>query len=233
MPSTSPFAPEARDSAPQPGAGGEPLQIAVVNDHPVVVNGVARLVERYTDRVRVVEGDSDVPTLTPVDLALFDTYAAAADGRDGLADLLANPRVRHVAVFSWNHDPAAVAEALRRGASGYLSKSLDAAELVDAIVRISAGERVVEPGPAGAEPTMREWPGKERGLTSRESEMLALVAQGLTNQEIAETCYLSINSVKSYLRSAYRRIGVSRRSQAVLWATEHGLIPTPSRWLKR
>ena len=226
---TSKVAPERRDS----DASGTPLAIAVVNDHPVVVNGVARLVERYSDQVRVVEGDSDVPTITTVDVALFDTFAAEVDGGEGFVELLHNPHVRHVVVYSWYQDSDAVERALALGAAGYLSKSLDGEDLVEALVRIGNGETVVEPCPPDCQARMASWPGREQGLTPRESEMLVFIAQGLTNAEIAERCYLSINSVKSYISSAYRRIGVQRRSQAVAWALENGLSPTPQRWLHR
>ena len=70
-----------------------------------------------------------------------------------------------------------------------------------------------------------EWPGREFGLSSRESEVLALITQGLSNQEIAERTYLSINSVKTYIRTAYRKIEVTRRAQAVAWGMRHGFEP--------
>jgi two-component system, NarL family, response regulator LiaR len=63
----------------------------------------------------------------------------------------------------------------------------------------------------------------------RESEVIALITQGLSNQEIADRCYLSINSVKTYIRTAYRKMGVARRSQAVLWGIQHGFEPDVGR----
>lgn len=63
------------------------------------------------------------------------------------------------------------------------------------------------------------------GLSDREEQVLALIAQGLTNQEIADRVFVSINSVKTYIRSAYRKIGVSSRSQAVAWGLRNGLTP--------
>ncbi len=68
-----------------------------------------------------------------------------------------------------------------------------------------------------------QWPGREHGLSQREAQMLALISQGLSNREIAQTTYLSINSVKTYVRAAYRKINVARRSQAVRWALQHGV----------
>ena len=77
------------------------------------------------------------------------------------------------------------------------------------------------------------WPGKEHGLTVREAEIIALITQGLSNQEIAERSYLSINSVKTYIRTAYRKIGVERRAQAVLWGIKHGFEPDVVRHVDR
>ena len=67
------------------------------------------------------------------------------------------------------------------------------------------------------------WPGQDAGLTQREAEMVTLITRGHTNAEIAATTYLSPNSVKSYIRSAYRKMGVERRSQAVAWGIAHGM----------
>ena len=67
--------------------------------------------------------------------------------------------------------------------------------------------------------------GKHAGLSVREAEIIALITQGLSNQEIADRCYLSINSVKTYVRTAYRKMGVARRSQAVLWGMRNGFEP--------
>jgi DNA-binding NarL/FixJ family response regulator len=65
------------------------------------------------------------------------------------------------------------------------------------------------------------------GLSAREVQVLALIAEGLTNQEIADRVFVSINSVKTYIRSAYRKIGVNSRSQAAVWAMQHGIVRRP------
>ena len=70
-----------------------------------------------------------------------------------------------------------------------------------------------------------DWPGRSAGLTPREAEILALITQGLSNQEIADRAFLSINSVKTYIRTAYRKINVTSRSQAVLWGVDNGFKP--------
>ena len=88
------------------------------------------------------------------------------------------------------------------------------------------GEIVILPGDYDtSEGGAGDWPGREAGLTPREAEIIALITQGLSNREIADRAFLSINSVKSYIRTAYRKINVTRRSQAVLWGVENGFKP--------
>lgn len=221
--------------SPTATAGGAsestPIRVAIVNDYPIVVEGLARLVEPFVEDLIVLERDSGVPPVTKVTVALYDTFAHEADGGLQLTELVENDNVDHVVVYTWQDDPRFVGEALNRGASGYLSKRLDAEDLVDAMRRVAAGEKVVAPGQDDAEIQMAAWPGNSVGLTPRESEMLALITQGLTNAEIAQRAFLSPNSVKAYIRSAYRRIGVERRSQAVRWGLENGFYPVEERWL--
>ena len=71
-----------------------------------------------------------------------------------------------------------------------------------------------------------DWPGRREGLTDRESEILALITQGKSNAEVAALTYLSPNTVKSYIRTLYRKIGVDSRTQAVLWGVGNGFRPT-------
>ena len=109
-------------------------------------------------------------------------------------------------------------------------------ELIDAIEAVAGGEVVrPAPDPSGASPRQERiagvWPGREHGLSAREAEVVALITQGLSNDEIAKMTYLSINSVKTYIRGAYRKIGISRRSQAVIWGMQHGFEPDTARVL--
>ena len=93
-----------------------------------------------------------------------------------------------------------------------------------------SGEVVVSEPPPRARPASgSDWPGRDTGLSDRESEVLALITQGKSNDEIAALCYLSINTVKSYVRSAYRKIEVDSRTQAVLWGIDHGFKPNHRR----
>ena len=105
---------------------------------------------------------------------------------------------------------------------------MTAAELVTALEDIDAGEVVAVSRPV-PDVVPGDWPGRDVGLSAREAEVLALITQGLTNELIARHTYLSANSVKSSIRSAYRKIGVTSRSQAVLWGVRHGFLPDVSR----
>jgi DNA-binding NarL/FixJ family response regulator len=92
--------------------------------------------------------------------------------------------------------------------------------------RIHTGEVVVSPPPTkGCLSVGQDWPGRSEGLSERESEILALITQGKSNREISVLTYLSPNSIKTYIRSTYRKLGVSSRTQAVLWGVEHGFRP--------
>ena len=92
---------------------------------------------------------------------------------------------------------------------------------------VHAGEVVVSESPLRTR-TMSslDWPGQREGLTDRESEILALITQGKSNAEVATLTYLSPNTIKSYIRTLYRKIGVTSRTQAVLWGVGTGSCPT-------
>ena len=209
-----------------------PVRVAVVNDYELVVVGLAALLQPYRDRVEVVEVDSGLPVLRDVDVILYDTFGQV-QGKGVDVDSLVDGSDAKVVIYSWNLHRELVRDSLEAGASGYLSKALDAEELVLGIERVHAGQRVVPSGSGAVTPKPDiEWPGKQHGLTVRESEIVALITQGLSNQEIADRSYLSINSVKTYIRTAYRKMGVERRSQAVLWGVQNGFQPDVTRHLK-
>jgi NarL family two-component system response regulator LiaR len=202
-----------------------PIRLALVNDYEVVVRGLAEMLRSYAGEFDIVELDADMPVQEPVDIALYDTFAQAQGDGDGVARLLANPRVRKLVVYSWNLQESLAATTMQRGVCGYLSKSLTAGELAAALKAVARGETVISPDPGRSAVIGGDWPGREEGLTAREAEVLALITQGMSNVDIATRTSLSINSIKSYIRSCYRKIGVSSRSQAVLWGATHGFLP--------
>ncbi len=209
----------------------QPVRVALMNDYEVVVSGLQKMLAPYADRIRVVELDSLLPVHSHVDVLLYDAF-----GRErvsGPVEQVINDTDAKVVIYTWHLDPELVREALGKGAVGCLSKTIEALDLVSALEKVHGGSVVVsdtEPDLAlEAEISGGDWPGRDHGLSARESEVLCLIAQGLSNQEIADRAYLSINSVKTYIRSAYRKIRVERRTQAVLWATRNGLVPSKAR----
>lgn len=213
-----------------------PVRVAVVNDFELVVAGVAAMLAPFSDQVVVVELDSGVPPVCDVDVVLVDTFGQGEGEHLSVDDLLDDGKPR-VVVYSWNTRPDVVERTMARGAAGYLPKSARAEEIVATVVKVHAGEAVRPQGGVDADlaaeladgESSGSWPGKAQGLSAREAEVVSLISRGLSNQEIAERTYLSINSVKTYIRTAYRKIGVTRRSQAVAWGLQHGLLPDRSR----
>lgn len=201
-----------------------PLRLAIVDDYEIVVAGVARMLEPFSDRVEVVQLAPDRPVTVDVDVALYDSFAQSeADGLD-LDVLLANPRARRVVIYTWAFSPRLIEVALNKGVHGYLSKTVPAETLVEALEAVNADEIVVRPSESFHRPTTPlTWPGYTVGLSEREAEILAFITQGKTNSEIAALTYLSQNTIKGYIRTAYRKIGVTTRSQAVLWGVRNGL----------
>ena len=213
-----------------PSPGAKPITVALVDDYDVVLLGVARMFEGYRDRVVVVEIDANEPVTETVDIVLYDSFAQPESDQDEIAVLVDNPQARRVVVYTWNFHPDLIEFARRHGAHGYLSKTLPARDLVARAGgrprrrgghQRSAGPRPQRPG--------LDWPGRQEGLTDRESEILALITQGKSNAEVAALTYLSPNTIKSYIRAIYRKIAVGSRTQAVLWGVRHGFTPDHQR----
>lgn len=203
-----------------------PITVALIDDYDVVLLGVAHMFDQYRHRVVVSEIDANTELVDVVDIALYDTFAQPEADQDDLSILIDHPRARRAVIYTWNFHPDLIARARELGVRGYLSKTLPAHALVDALEAIHAGEVVISPTPGKARPDVGlDWPGHTEGLTNRESEVLALITQGKSNAEVAALTYLSKNSIKSYIRSAYQKIGAHSRTQAVLWGVEHGFKP--------
>jgi DNA-binding NarL/FixJ family response regulator len=200
-----------------------PLRLAIVDDYAVVVAGVAAFLA--AERIDVVETGAMTPVITDVDIVLYDTFGQVQGVGLDLQDFVRDSGAK-VVIYSWNIKPEMIEQAMAGGARGYLSKVLTGSEIVAALERVMRGEVVVitgenETSVGGA----GDWPGRSAGLSPREAEMLALITQGLSNQEIAERVFVSINTVKTYIRSAYRKIGVTRRAQAMMWGVDNGFKP--------
>ena len=203
-----------------------PITVALVDDYDVVVKGVANMLEPYRDRVVIAELDSTMSVKDAVDVVLYDSFAQPESDHEEIGVLVANPRANRVVVYTWNFHPELVESARQHGAHGYLSKTLPARELVAALEAVHAGEVVFsEAGGRTRGAPGQDWPGRGEGLSEREAEILALITQGKSNADVARLTYLSPNTVKSYIRTIYRKLGVDSRTRAVLWGVQHGFTP--------
>ena len=208
-------------SAPQ-----HPITVALVDDYDVVLMGLAHMFDRYRDRVVVAEIDATMGLDDAIDIVMYDSFAQPESDHHEIGELVRSPRSGKVVVYTWNFHPELIDSAMAQGASGYLSKTLPARELVAALEAVHAGETVISDPPARAGSAIGlDWPGRREGITDRESEILALITQGKSNAEVAKLTYLSPNTVKSYIRAIYRKIEVDSRTQAVVWGFNHGFTP--------
>jgi DNA-binding NarL/FixJ family response regulator len=177
------------------------------------------MLAEYAERVTVLPAVADGDEIA--DVALVDPFTRRAeDDPSAPATVTRPPGTARVAVFSWESRDGFIERAMLGGADGYLAKELPALELVAALEKVHAGERIVAVDLRHrAEPQATP----AIGLTPRETHVVALIAAGAPNKEIARELGLSMNTVKSHIRTAYRAMGVTSRTQAVLWAVEHGI----------
>lgn len=210
------------------------ITTAVVNDYEVIVRGVAAMLADEAG-IQVVELDTDQPVARHVDIALYDAFGMPSIGASDIDEMVAGSNVGRVVLYTWRASAEQVEQARASGLAGVIAKGESASRLVELLHRAHRGEFVTSTehrkGPPKGQPAMKDWPAKEFGLSAREAEVIGLITQGLSNQEIARRMFVSINSIKSHVRTAYRTMGVTSRSQAVLWGIEHGLAPERMRVL--
>ncbi len=123
------------------------IRVALVNDDEVVVRGLDSMLRNYSHRIEVVELVAGRHRQRAVDVALYDTFGMGQGNGPGVSRLLANPRIGKVVVYTWNFQPWLARETMEQGVSGYLSKSLTAGQLVDALQAVAAGRVIVSPPP--------------------------------------------------------------------------------------
>ena len=207
----------------------EPVGVGVYSQQDIVREGIVTLLSRHPDKVRVVPTPTSAGDPDP-DVVLYDVMGLVEGDTRHLSYLVEMTTSKVLAVGR-DLRPDLVGQALKTGADGFFPMDVDEKELLAAVE--SAATHWVS-GDPGDDPTVGSRSSRARaaqlgadvGLTGREVEVLSLVAQGFTNLEIASRMFLSINSVKTYIRSAYRKIGVDSRSAAVSWAIRHGFTST-------
>jgi len=216
---------------------GRPVRIVLVDDHEIVLQGLKAILARFTGEVRVVgeavDADAALGVVTALDpdVVLSDVRLRGSSGLDLCRQLLERDPARKVVLLSAYDDEQYLFQALRAGAAGYLLKRVNGAELVGHLQRVVDGETVLDPTMAGRAALSAArlqrgefWPGAHIGLTHRESEVLALAVAGLSNRAIAGRLVLGEETVKSHLRSIYRKLEVNDRAGAVAVALREGIV---------
>ena len=199
------------------------VRIAIIDPCELIVAGLTRvLTQCRTRHFQVVPPER--PQARP-DIVLYNVEQHHDGSHDtGLHRLLHESGSTVIATY--RDEPATgVESALTCGAHGSVSMRLPAQELIAQITRIHharRGEVEREPREDVCHPEVLR-----AGLTQREREVLGLIGAGMTNQEIADRLFLSLNTIKTYVRAAYQKIDVGHRTQAVVWVMRQGLVPPP------
>ncbi|MFC5947638.1 response regulator [Pseudonocardia lutea] len=210
------------------------VTVMVVDDHPIWREGVARdLGERGLEVVATAPDAGAAVRIAPAvrpQVVLMDLNLGGTSGVDAIAGILEALPDTRVLVLSASGEHADVLEALKAGATGYLVKSASAEELVDAVHRTADGVPVFTPGLAGLVlgeyRRLAQRPAGEPAvpaLTERETEVLRLVAKGLTARQIGERLVVSHRTVESHVQNTLRKLQLHNRSQLVRYAIEQGL----------
>ncbi len=192
------------------------IRVALVNDYMIVLEGLRSLLKSCEPEIKVVELDVRKSPRRGVDVTLLDTYGELGDLGQRLRSLGADPENGAIVVFSFSDRPQAVRRVLRAGAQGFISKAAPRQQIIDGIKAAAGGERVVltqRTHHAQIDEALR-WPGRDIGLTERESELLSLLPTGMTNRELASHLYVSENTIKTQLRHLYAKLDVRNRAQA-------------------
>ena len=200
------------------------VRIAIIDPHELTVAGLTHVLSQCRNpHFQVVPPERPDPR---ADIVLYNVEQHRDGSHDPvLHSLLRRTRSTIIATFREEPRPG-VESALGCGAHGAVSMTLPAEDFVEQVTETHQARRQGEEG-APPEGSCRSEV-LRTGLTRRELEVLGLIGAGLTNQEIADQLDISLNTVKTYIRWAYGRIGAVRRSQAVIWVTRHGLT-TPMR----
>ena len=210
----------------------------LVDDHELVRQGIAAMLQRAEGIQVVAEARTGREALEVArrelpDVVLMDVRMPDMDGLEATRKVKEERPRTAVIMLTMHDNPTYLRDAVRAGAAGYLLKDVSKDELIDAIRQVATGGAFIEsqmlkgmlsemkpsgtgPGPAA------------KNLTKREREILALVAEGMSNREIAERLVLSPETVKSHVAAILEKLNVSDRTQAAIYAVRNGLVETPA-----
>lgn len=213
---------------------GKPIRVLIADDHAIVRRGLRTLIASQSDMEVVGEAANGVEAVlqtrtTQPDLVLMDMVMPRQDGATAIREIKKeHPQVRILVLTSFAEDDK-IFPAIKSGALGYLLKDTDTDQLLQAIRDVSDGKSSLDPNVALR--VIRELnhasdlPPTEDPLTERELEVLQLVAQGLTNSEIADRLALGERTVGNHISSILSKLHLANRTQAALYALREGIAP--------
>lgn len=222
---------DAGDGRPPARADRRGIKVLLVDDHQVVRRGLRTFLEVQED-IEVVgeaadgeEGVAAAERLHP-DVVLMDVKMPGMDGVEALRLLRERNNPARVLIVTSFTEQRTVVPALRAGAAGYVYKDIDPDALAGAIRSVHAGHVLLQPEVAGAllaQDDVGNGQGRGTALTDREREVLALIADGRSNREIARALVLSEKTVKTHVSNILMKLDLADRTQAALWAVRHGI----------
>jgi two-component system response regulator DevR len=216
------------------------IRLMIVDDHEMVRLGLRAAFELESDISVVGEASNGAEALAKIGVlaphvVVMDVRMEKMGGIEACREIKStSPDVQVLMITSFTDDEAVLAS-MMAGASGYLLKNVSRAELLKAIRLVASGQSLLDPAATKRAMTQMttyaagsaQTPGDE--LTEREREVLALVARGYTNKQIAETLYLSEKTARNHVSHILEKLGLSRRSEAAAFAVEHKLVPPRDR----
>ena len=222
----------------------EAVRVLVVDDHALFRRGIVTVLANQEnisvvgEAVNGLEAIAKAEELAP-DVILMDLNMPQCSGLEATQALQAKALLVNILVLTVSDNEADLFAAIKFGATGYILKNTEPEELVQAIYHIAQGGVIISPvmatklldefrnsgSGAKAEKTADETADEKDNMSPREDEVLHLVAQGATNREIADSLFISENTVKTHLRNIMDKLHLANRSQAAAYAVKRGLVP--------
>jgi len=206
------------------------IKVFLVDEHPIIRKGISVVLEEFAEFKVVGEANnieeaiSQIGELKP-DLVIMDAFRGVGDNIENIAMIQQKYDKAKVFILTASTREQDFLEALGAGVRGYLSKVSEVSELLDAVRLVAADGTVVYSSKVASifDSTIKQ--ANQSGLLStREKEILGLVAHGLSNKEIADRCYVSEATVKAHLRRITEKMNVKNRAEAVATGIERGFI---------
>ena len=206
------------------------IRVFVVDDHPMIRVGLRAMIaaEPAFDCIGEAADGEEAVQLIPAsapDVVLMDLIMPRLDGISAIARLRPGLSQTRFVVLTSLLDPAEVRRAIDSGASGYLMKNASAQELANVILAVHGGRRVLDAEATDALVGAQQQRAVGADLTQRERELLALMARGMNNQEIAQQLAIAVPTVKFHITNILDKLQVDNRTEAVIAALKHRLVP--------